>query len=283
VSLGVNLDWSRIEVEAVVADYLQMLTLELSGQSFNKTEHRRRLLLLLDNRTEAAIERKHGNISAVMLKMGIPRIRGYKPWSNAQTLLNVVVEEQVRNRPSLDQAALAAVQQPAVVPSANDFARVIVHAPTLENRLSESTPVNAFNAIKRDYLARETENRSLGLAGEEFVIQYEHWRLVMLGQRSLADRVEHVANTRGDGLGYDVLSFVPNGQEKFIEVKTTAFGKETPFFVSRNELDFSKLERERFHLYRLFEFRKAPRLFDLPGRLDTHCMLDPITYRASFS
>jgi hypothetical protein len=277
------LDWSRIEVEAIVADYLQMLTLELSGQSFNKAAHRRQLIPLLDNRTEASVEFKHGNISAVMLEMGIPYIRGYLPRSNAQTLLSVVVAEQVRNRPSLDQAALAAVQQPAVVPSANDFTKVIAHAPTLEGRLSDSTPVHSFNAIKRDYLARETENRSLGLAGEEFVIQYEHWRLVALGQRVLADRVEHVANMRGDGLGYDVLSFDPNGKERFIEVKTTAFGKETPFFVSRNELDFSKVERERFHLYRLFEFRKAPRLFDLPGRLDTHCILDPITYRASFS
>jgi hypothetical protein len=278
------LDWSRIEVEAIVADYLQMLTLELTGQSFNKAAHRRRLLPLLDNRTNASVEFKHGNISAVMLELGIPYIRGYLPRSNAQTgLISVVVAEQVRQRPLLDQAALAAVQQPAVVPSANDFTKVIAQAPKLESRLSESTPVHAFNAVKRDYLARETENRSLGLAGEEFVIQYEHWRLVTLGQRSLADRVEHVANTRGDGLGYDVLSFEPDGQEKFIEVKTTAFGKETPFFVSRNEIAFSNVERERFHLYRLYEFRKAPRLFDLQGRLETNCILDPVTYKASFS
>jgi Domain of unknown function (DUF3883) len=277
------LDWSRIEVEAVVADYLQMLTLELSGQSFSKTEHRRRLLLLLDSRTEAAVERKHGNISFVLLKMGIPRIRGYKPWSNAQTLLEIVIAEQLRNKQTLDQAALAAVQQPAIVPGVNDFTKVITSAPALQNRVSESNPTHAFNPVKKDYLAREAENRSLGLAGEEFVTQYEHWRLVKLGQHALADRVEHVSNTKGDGLGYDVLSFEPDGQEKYIEVKTTAFGKETPFFVSRNEIALSKVEKERFHLYRLFEFRKAPQLFDLPGQLDQHCVLDPVTFKASFS
>lgn len=276
------MDWSRNEVEAVVADYLQMLTLELSGQSFSKTEHRRRLLLLLDNRTEAAVERKHGNISFVMLKMGIPRIRGYKPWSNAQTLLEIVIAEQLRNKQTLDQAALAAVQQPAIVPSVNDFTKVITSAPALQNRVSESNPVHAFNPVKKDYLAREAENRSLGLAGEEFVTQYEHWRLVQLGQHTLADRVEHVSNTKGDGLGYDVLSFEPDGQEKYIEVKTTAFGKETPFLVSRNEIALSKVEKERFHLYRLFEFRKTPQLFDLPGQLDQHCILDPVTFKASF-
>ena len=37
------MDWSRVEVEAIVADYLQMLTLELAGQSYNKTTHRENL------------------------------------------------------------------------------------------------------------------------------------------------------------------------------------------------------------------------------------------------
>ena len=35
------MDWTREEVEAIVADYLKMLTLELAGQSYNKTEHRK--------------------------------------------------------------------------------------------------------------------------------------------------------------------------------------------------------------------------------------------------
>ena len=34
------MDWSRVEVEAIVADYLKMLTLELAGQRYNKTTHR---------------------------------------------------------------------------------------------------------------------------------------------------------------------------------------------------------------------------------------------------
>ena len=32
-------NWSRLEVEAGVADYLTMLTLELNGQRYSKTEH----------------------------------------------------------------------------------------------------------------------------------------------------------------------------------------------------------------------------------------------------
>jgi len=35
-------------------------------------------------------------------------------------------------------------------------------------------------------------------------------------------------------------------------------------------------------LYRLFEFRAAPRLFELPGAVENHCLLDPSTFSASF-
>ena len=72
-----------------------------------------------------------------------------------------------------------------------------------------------------------------------------------------ANRALHVSQTKGDGLGYNVpgcnMRFDASGKERFIEVKTTSFGKETPFFISRNEVEF------------LFEFRKSPRLFDLAG------------------
>ena len=37
-------DWSNLEVELIVADYFSMLSKELSGLTYNKAEHRRRLL-----------------------------------------------------------------------------------------------------------------------------------------------------------------------------------------------------------------------------------------------
>ena len=66
------MDWSRAEVEAIVADYLQMLTLELAGQSFNKSEHRRALQSKLSERGDGSIEFKHCNISAVLRDLGFP-------------------------------------------------------------------------------------------------------------------------------------------------------------------------------------------------------------------
>ena len=272
-----------MEVEAIVADYVQMLALELGGQAFNKTAHRRELVKLLVGRTESSIEFKHCNISAVLIELGFPYIRGYQPRVNFQQLLAEVVATQVSEFSLLDKAALAAVEQPAALATHIDidFAKVKVEAPVRQVSAQASLPPS-FAAMKRNYLEREGHNRSLGLAGEEFVVDFERWRLVECGQASLAGRVEHVSKTKGDGLGFDVLSFNLDGSERLVEVKTTTFGRDTPFFVSKNEVSRSMQSKDTFHLYRLFEFRRRPRLFDLSGSLEQNCFLDPVTYRATF-
>jgi hypothetical protein len=182
----------------------------------------------------------------------------------------------------LDEVARAASERPAVTTEVIDFARVKATAPRLASEVREAEPAYARPAVKRDYLAREASNRSLGRAGELFALDFERWRLSQLGAGQLAERVKHVSEVDGDGLGHDIQSFEMDGSERFIEVKTTAFGDLTPFFVSANELQFAAVTGERFRLYRLFDFRSAPRLFELVGPIDRHCRLDPASYRASF-
>lgn len=76
--------WTGEEVAAIVADYFTMLAAELLGQEYSKAEHRRNLARLLNSRTNAAIELKHQNISAVLIELGLPYIEGYKPLHNYQ-------------------------------------------------------------------------------------------------------------------------------------------------------------------------------------------------------
>lgn len=274
-------DWSSSEVELCVADYLEMLTLQMNGQRFNKRQRAVDLTERLDDRTRASVEFKHCNISAVMTELGYPLVAGYKPLANYQRLLIEVIENQLNTNPSVHEAVQAAVQRPAIPTDIVFDKRVWVDAPTPTHHSDEQKNVlRMFNPVRRDYLAQEARNRSLGRAGELYVAELEARRLHEAGAKSLSERVEHVAETQGDGLGFDVLSFDASGKEKLIEVKTTAFDKFTPFYVTRNELARSEKDAMTYHLYRVFAFRDSPKLFELPGTISRNCHLDIATYLA---
>ncbi len=121
--------WSRFEVEAIVADYFAMLEKELRGEAYNKTEYRRRLLPLLQERTEGSIEYKHQNISAVLIDLGYPYVDGYKPQRNYQQLLHDVIEGRLDGAHTLNELLLDAVTRTVEPPSFDDILRRLVDPP----------------------------------------------------------------------------------------------------------------------------------------------------------
>lgn len=274
--------WSHEEVEAAVADYFDMLAKELSGVAFNKAEHNRRLRALLQGRRpKGSVERKHQNISAILLELGFPYINGYKPLGNYQQRLRTVVEERLTAAHDLNQTVAQMVRAPeADSAAATNRLPDLVAAPARdqkESRVHEGVRAERVHGF-RNYLEIEARNQSLGLAGETMILNFEHERLWRAGQRRLAERLEHVSKTRGDYLGYDIHSFEEDGRDRLIEVKTTRFGPLTPFFVSRNELEVSLERRDEYHLYRLFHFREEPKLFTLGGAISGSCELEPVSY-----
>lgn len=276
-------------MEATVADYLDMLASELQGQPYSKAEHRRRLLPLLNGRSEGAIERKYGNISAVMIELGFPYIDGYKPFVNYQQLLFDVVAERVSADHHLESLVAADVIAPAATPTVEDILSVLVEKPSprrTADRVREPSPGSYGKTNRRpsiDYLQRESENQSLGSAGEEFVVNYERARLIAARHEPLAAKIEHVSATRGDGDGFDILSYEVSGRERLIEVKTTKYGERTPFFVTSNEVRVSEREAEQYQLYRVFQFRKAPKLFAVPGAISAGFALNPTKFLAKIA
>ncbi len=105
-------------------------------------------------------------------------------------------------------------------------------------------------AWSRRGVERDAHNHKLGRLGEKFVVEFEKRRLAELGRDDLVGKVEWVADTRGDGLGFDVLSFDEHDDsELFVEVKTTGLGKFFPFYVSRNEVRCSEACPRQFNLY----------------------------------
>ena len=274
-------DWSRPEVEATVADYLDMLAKELAGVPYNKTAHRRQLVQVLDNRSEQSIEFKHANISAVLIELGFPYISGYKPRSNYQRLLYEVAADRLASSLQLLNVAAADADLPIVVPEVDDILSIVTSPPApAEPRSTAREPSLPRRSFSINYLEREARNRSLGDAGEEFVMNFERARLIHAGKDVLAGKIEHTSRVHGDGAGFDILSFEDSGRERLIEVKTTKYGRETPFFVSRNEVSVSEAHASDYHLYRLFAFRASPRLFTLNGALSATCQLSASTFLA---
>lgn len=267
--------WSEVEVDHVIDVYFSMLKLELAGERYKKSDFRSRLLGEID-RSSGSAEYKFQNISAVIAEIGGVFIDGYKPARNVQALLRQRVVERFLKSHDLRQQMLHAVEAPAAQPGA-ELADP-EDAPEIAQRDGSALHDSRVGRWV-DYQQREASNRALGLAGEEAVVRLEQRRLLAADRPKLAEKVRHVSILDGDGLGFDVLSFTPDGIEQYLEVKTTRYSPHQPFFVSRSEVDFSATENDRFTLVRLFRF-ESPRtgFFELRGSLRETADLRTATY-----
>ena len=84
-----------------MADYFAMLRKSIAGETYSKTEHRRALRQLIPSRSEASLENKHRNISAVLMEEKLTWIPGYKPLTHYQGLLRDAVVETIDGSPWL--------------------------------------------------------------------------------------------------------------------------------------------------------------------------------------
>jgi len=264
-------DWTEAENRVIVDDYLAMLSLECAGKTYNKTEHRNALIELMGGtRSPGSIERKHQNISAVMLQLGLPYIRGYKPLYNIQEALLT----EVRRRLEANPGWFAQLQPQRPSPAEARFSAVL-HQVTVPEMLPEA------HGRKIDYGLLQEESKRVGDRGEEFVFNFEKAALGRQGRADLAADVLWVAREVGDGAGYDIRSYRPDGRLRYIEVKATKLGAVTPFYITSAELDFARRHQQDYAIYRVFDVDgDAPEFYVLEGDLDNVLAVEPVTYRA---
>jgi hypothetical protein len=272
--------WTDLEIDLIVADYFAMLIEELAGRPFNKAEHNRALQALLKDsaRNRGSIEFKHQNISAVMLGLGQPWINGYKPAANFQNALIDSVLRWLDSHPDW------------IAPKTRNPTSFLSEAATLwigppPSQRNEPSPVDpefmAAIGRKYDVAERDARNRRLGKAGEELILCHERQTLAHAGRDDLADKVRWTSEQDGDGFGYDIASFEPDGRERMIEVKTTNGWERTPFHISRNEMAVAELRRDDWHLVRVWNFARQPKAFSLRPPLSAHIELTPTSFLAA--
>tara|TARA_B110000467_G_C18280449_1_gene458241 strand:+ start:77 stop:1267 length:1191 start_codon:yes stop_codon:yes gene_type:complete len=159
---------------------------------------------------------------------------------------------------------------------------VIVNEISTKDLSTKDSLLN-FTPRNVNYIQNNAENKMIGNWGEIWICRYEKEFLESQGKKILADKVEHVAKTKGDGLGYDILSYELNGKPKYIEVKTTKGNKNSTFFITRNELEKSKIEKDSYYIYRVYRFKEESKRGDIikfRGDLTTICNT-PINYKVS--
>jgi hypothetical protein len=137
-------------------------------------------------------------------------------------------------------------------------------------------------ARKFDVAGRDERNRALGRAGEERVLAHERAALRTAGRDDLARKVRWVSEEDGDGAGYDIASFALDGLPRLIEVKTTNGWERTPFHITRNELAVAEERRSEWRLFRLWNFSREPKAFELHPPLGAHVSLTAMSFQASF-
>jgi len=142
-------------------------------------------------------------------------------------------------------------------------------------QLGRHSSDSSEGSVERDF-----RNRQLGKAGEEFVVDLERERLAHRDRDDLARKVRWVAAEDGDGAGFDVLSFDTQGSERLIEVKTTNGAAQTPFFLTRNEIEVAGERPEHWHLYRVHLFAQQPQIFTARPPLDKALAMSPEVWRA---
>lgn len=132
----------------------------------------------------------------------------------------------------------------------------------------------SFRGVTIDYDAEQKRNKHTGDSGESLVISHEKKILENLGLFDLANKVKKVK----DGKGYDVISFEPNGDKKYIEVKTTSGMSIRPFIMTDNEWEFMLRHADNYHLYRIYEYNSEQnqgKMYCLSGSLEQQVFTRP--------
>ena len=271
-------DWSDREIDLVVGDYFEMLGMELRSEPFVKVQRNAQLQLLIA-RSHGSIEFKHQNISAVLVKLGLPCVRGYKPMPNFQRALIKGVERYLDKRDGGFE--LIPLGQPM---GFHEAPALIFEAPPIVTAATQSIPEPLNRLVRKfDPAARDANNRRLGRGGEELIFNVEQMHLRSAGREDLARKVRWISEEDGDGAGYDIRSFDASGRDRLIEVKTTAGDQMTPFYLSENERSFAEERLDVFRLIRVYDFARQPRAFELAPPLQNTLVLEPTNYRASFN
>lgn len=137
---------------------------------------------------------------------------------------------------------------------------------------------------KPDYEKINRLNKKLGDRGEKVVLDFEIKKLEQCGKFELAKKVDRVS-LKSDNLGYDILSFNEDGQERFIEVKATSSKvTDANFFLTINELKTAQ-ENDNYYIYMVYDILSTePKIWIIKNPfnpINGKIHMEPVNYKVS--
>lgn len=266
--------WSRQEVAAAVRAYVAMLQDEAMGRPYSPADVVHRLRAELPGRASESIQQQLRGISAVLEQEGAEWIEEYEP-KPLRELPPDIVHEHMGPGHAVRES-LAAYEEAASPPQAERALAtddVLVSPPSVQERAGARSRVGLTGGPLK--AMNDFRIRRLGTAGERWVLDLERENLARTGRADLADKIRWTAREDGDGAGYDIQSYRPDGRVRLIEVKTTNLGVRTPFYITRHEIDVSVDHPEEYSLYRVHGFHRDPRIYILDGSVEETARLEP--------
>jgi hypothetical protein len=291
-------DWSEEELDLIVHTYFAILEGIPAAKRGFKADMKRTLDAQI-NRGIGSIDFKLGNLSFIATEIGLPELPGFAPARKAQkgpiykafdryvsAHPEVLADDAFLSLPGANQQGgvgeLTVASPPEQWVAAGAELLLTDSAPPLSEPKG-GRPEGLVRLIRKfDPAARDQRNRVLGRLGEQHVLNHEIARLIAADRMELAMKVEWTSDVHGDGAGYDIRSFEPDGSDRLIEVKSTKGGPTTDFYITRTEREVSVERPDAWRLYRLHTLPTNPRLFVLPPPLEHSVRLEPESWRARF-
>ncbi|GAA1392752.1 DUF3883 domain-containing protein [Luteococcus peritonei] len=268
--------WTPEENAILIDRYMGRLQAHLRGEEVSVQDMLRELVPELPDRGFNSIGLKVANVSAYLTQLGSAVLPGSGMLPNGQKSLIPLLQKALADG-VVDKALEEAVEEPTPTPP-SVWKRI--DPPKSAGERIPATPTGR-RGFQRDFAREAKRQRDVGAAGEELVVSIHQKELRDAGRPDLAEKVERVGGKR-DGLGYDVHGFTPDGQELFIEVKTTVLDEHTPFYASAAEVAASEEFGDTYRLYRVCGWGSdTVSYYVLSGPLSSNCTLTTTAYSCS--
>lgn len=169
------------------------------------------------------------------------------PLGNARTEVKKTITE-----PTIEKQSVKINKENDKFVFQDSFLNNVAEIPSKKKRVVRPRIIKASDDFWENLGKKRIET---GRRGEMLVMEYERNRITSDEGEGFLNKLHYSALVDGDGLGYDITS-VYDGQEIYIEVKTTVGSFWSGLYFTHNELNTMKSLKEKYYLYRIYEFDK---------------------------